>query len=59
MLHDAAKKSYNLGTCYLFIFDCVGSSLLRADSLQLWQAGFSLQWLLSLQSMDSRAHRLQ
>ena len=42
---------------YLFIFGCVGSSLLLADSLQLWRVGatlpcgvqvFSLRWLLLL-----------
>ena len=48
---------------YLFIFGCIGSSLLCVDfslvpesgsysSLQC--AGFSLQWLLLLQSMGSR-----
>ena len=48
---------------YLFIFGCIGSSLLRAGfSLvvvnggysSLWCTGFSLRWLLSLQSMGSR-----
>ena len=45
---------------YLFIFGCVGSSLLRAGlslvaasggSSSLWCTGFSLRWLLLLQSM--------
>ena len=48
---------------YLFIFGCIGSSLLRAGfSLvaasggysSLRCAGFSLQWLLLLQSTGSR-----
>ena len=48
---------------YLFIFGCVGSSLLRVGfSLvvasggysSLWCAGFLLWWLLLLQSMGSR-----
>ena len=48
---------------YLFIDGYTGSSLLRAGFLQLqragatlslWSRGFSLQWLLSLQSMGSR-----
>ena len=48
---------------YLFIFGCVGSSLLRLGfslvaasggySL-LWCTGFSLRWLLLLQTMGSR-----
>ena len=52
----------------LFIFGCVGSSLLRAGfSLvavsrgysSLWCTGFSLQWLLLLRSMGSRAQAQQ
>ena len=47
---------------YLFIFGCVGSSLLHGLSLvlvsggysSLWCAGFSLRWLLLLQSTGSR-----
>ena len=39
---------------YLFIFGCVGPSLLHAGFLQLWCVGFSLQWLLLLQSMGYR-----
>ena len=39
---------------YLFIFGCVGSSLLRTGFLQLWFAGFTLWWLLLLQSTGSR-----
>ena len=47
---------------YLFIFGCLGSSLLRRLSLvvvsrgysSLWREGFSLQWLLLLRSMGSR-----
>ena len=51
---------------YLFIFGCVGSSLLRMGFLQLWRAGailccgaagFSLRWLLLLQSTGSRRTR--
>ena len=48
---------------YLFIFSCVGSSLLRGLSLVagsrgyslLWCAGFSLWWLLLLWSTGSGA----
>ena len=49
---------------YLFIFGCIGSSLLRVGfSLvaasggysSLWCTGFSLQWLLLLWSMGSRS----
>ena len=51
----------------LFIFGSAGSSLLHGLFLQLWQvgdtlqlcAGFSLRWLLLLQSMGSRVRRLQ
>ena len=39
----------------LFIFGCVGSSLMPAGFLQLQCAGFSLQWLLLFQLRDSRA----
>ena len=48
---------------YLFIFGCLGSSLLRTGfSLvvvsegysSLWCVGFSLPWLLLLQSMGSK-----
>ena len=48
---------------YLFIFCCVGSSLLHVGFLQLWRAGgysslqcagFSLRWLLLLWSTGSR-----
>ena len=51
----------------LFIFGSAGSSLLHGlflqlwqvgDTLQLWCAGFSLRWLLLLQSMGSRVRRL-
>ena len=52
----------------LFIFGCVGSSLLCGLSLvvasggysSLWGAGFSLRWLLLLQSTGSvfMVHRL-
>ena len=53
---------------FSFYFGCAGSLLLHKGFLQLWRAvatlqlwctGFSSQWLLLLQSMDSRAHRLQ
>ena len=53
----------NLFIIYLFIFGCVGSSLLRTGFLlvaasrgysSLWCTGFSLQWLLLLQSTGSR-----
>ena len=56
------KKKYPQGF-YLFIFGCVGPSLLRAGfSLvavsggysSLWCAGFSLRWLLLLRSTGSR-----
>ena len=39
---------------YLFIFGCVGFSLLRAGATLLWCAGFSFWWLLWLQSTGSR-----
>ena len=39
---------------YLFIFGCVGSSLLRTGFLQLRCVGFSLRWLLLLWSTGSR-----
>ena len=49
---------------YLFLFGCVGSSLLRASELSLaaasggdsslWSTGFSLRWLLLLRSTGSR-----
>ena len=41
-----------------FSFGCAGSSMQHAGFLQLWCAGFSLQWLLLLQSMGSREHGL-
>ena len=53
---------------YLFIFGCAGSSVLCMNVLQLWRAGatiylrstgFSLQWLLLLQSIGCRAWGLQ
>ena len=39
---------------YLFIYGCIGSSLLHAGFLQLWCTCFSLRWLLLLWSMGSR-----
>ena len=46
---------------FIFIFGCIGSSLLctgflRVEGYSLLRcAGFSLRWLLLLQSMGSRA----
>ena len=39
---------------YCFIFNCTESLLLCTGFLQLWCAGFSLQWLLSLQNTGSK-----
>ena len=52
---------------YLFVLGYTGSSLLhrlfsscgKCDNSSLWCASFSLWWLLLLQSMSSRIHRLQ
>ena len=43
---------------YLFTFGCTGSSLLCVGFLWLRWAGFSLQWLLLLQSTGSRVRGL-
>ena len=64
MVGDANVRAFYLFIFYLFIFGCVGSSLLRAGPLvavsggcsSLRCAGFSLWWLLLLQSTGSR-HR--
>ena len=49
-----------------FLFGCAGSLLLHGLfsscgewGILLWCLGFSLQWLLLLQSADSGVHRLQ
>ena len=39
---------------FFFTYGCPGSSLLHVGFLELWRAGFSLQWLLLLQSTGSR-----
>ena len=52
---------------YLFIFGCVGSSLLCGLSIvgasrgysSLWCTGFSLQWLLFVVEHRLQAHRPQ
>ena len=63
--------SFMLSNSFLFfsfIFGCTRSWLLHTGflqlqrvgtTLQLWGAGFSLRWLLLLQSMGSRVSRLQ
>ena len=38
---------------FIYIFGCVGSSLLHMSFLYLWRTDFSLQWLLLLQSSTS------
>ena len=43
----------------LSLSGCAGSSMLCTGFLQLLYAGFSLWWLLLLQSVGSRVHRLQ
>jgi len=48
---------------FIFIFGCAGSSLLHGlfsscGEWGLFSMDFSLQWLLGLQSMDFRVHRL-
>ena len=46
----------------IFVFACTGFIAAHGLSLvagsRLWSVGFSLQWLLLLQSTDSRVHRL-
>ena len=75
LLQNIKQSSPVLGPCYFFfslkysfIFGCSGSLLLQEGFLQLQRAGaivwlcytgFSLQWLLLFQTMDSRTHRLK
>ena len=53
-LFSTPSPAFVICRLYLFIFGCVGSSLLRTDFLQLWHMGFSLRWLLLLRSTGSR-----
>ena len=45
---------FNLIIIFKFIFGCSGSLLWHTDFLQLWCTGFSLPWLLWLQSTGFR-----
>ena len=52
--HSQVILFYFIFKIYLFIFGCVGFSLLRAGATLLWCAGFSFWWLLWLRSTGSR-----
>ena len=49
---------FYLWLCWVFIAACGHSLVVRGDYSSLWYTGFSLSWLLSLQSTGSRVHGL-